>query len=614
MRPGDSPPCPLATSAQSVGRKWSILPPRVLRGLLWTAVTAGPLSLLPGGDFLDQAPFLGLVAFSTDGGKRTAALLCAVLLFCAAFPPLCLPTYLVCYCPLVWLWGFEKQRNRWIWEALVAGFSASALATPFLRGSYPFPIFVVFSLSFALQMLGLAGALVATGGMRRTFFARACVAACVVTVLEFARSYWLGALLTLFSPAADSPLAQWAFVLTPFGVSGLLYLINFLWLPDWEGVGLRRWQPTALAAGILLAAWIGGETLRASLRPGRPPITALLVQPHHRLARIGGIEGTLPTRSRILSELTRLGLEQREPPDLIVWPENSLDPSPWEDELESGPAGDGVEPASLDLRHFYCCRVLAYKTPTLVGATIIDDHDMCNSACLITPRGKVMRYDKVKLFWILEWIPEWLDYGWLRDCLSSLFNASPRFRPGRDNAPITLKVRSGNDIRVNVAICYEMFFPSLPQFQRNNGSEVLITITDDSATGDYAYFYRLETWACQYHAIVTRNWHLVCANWSISALIDPRGEVRQILPNERGWLYVGGATSAETATRDRRSPVCMATTALKGLFPRGAETGPVGWHLDDRAVPRLRQPRHQRESAVLESRSGDCGRLRWTSG
>jgi apolipoprotein N-acyltransferase len=158
-----------------------------------------------------------------------------------------------------------------------------------------------------------------------------------------------------------------------------------------------------------------------------------------------------------------------------------------------------------------------YRTPCLVGAVVVGrDGRRYNSACLVTTDGAVSRHDKRML----------------------VVGAEGAFTPGGDYRRLEFRDRAGRRVRIGVAICYEMHFPDLPQYHPDHRPDVIVHLNNESWYQGYPGMHTHGTWACQYRAIETRTWQLVCATWTRSAAIDPRGRLRAILPPRPAVLRV----------------------------------------------------------------------------
>jgi apolipoprotein N-acyltransferase len=474
--------------------------------------------LLGGRHYGDDAVVLAVFVLKDGGGRRAALALVAVLSFVLAFPPFEWPTYWFALAPLAWLWR-QAGSDRWNWaaEAFGVGFCMCWLTSPFVRGDFEgfaVGIHAIASAVFGVQIIGIAAGL--RGTRRWPILLAAPVAALVASACDLVRVALLGwPLLALGFPAAPTPLAQWAYYVTPFGVSYLLYLVNFLWLPDRSRDGfLSACKSPLVAIGLALAAWFGGSGIASRVDVDSIPFSALVVQPHRVVpAKPSAAEGRESLTSQ-LDRMTREALAQTPRPDLIVWPETVLRRS---GERLGFPEGTDHRSDVVSLSDFFQRLMPVYRTNCLVGAIVVDKSGRrFNSACLITPEGELGRYDKRTL---VPW-------------------AERIYSAGSDSGALTFVDRSGRPIRLGVSICYEMHFPWLPQFRAAVRPNVFVHLNNESWYGEYPGQQGHGTWACQYRAIETRTWQVVCATWSRSAVIDPRGIVRAILPARPSVLRI----------------------------------------------------------------------------
>jgi apolipoprotein N-acyltransferase len=307
-------------------------------------------------------------------------------------------------------------------------------------------------------------------------------------------------------------LSQWAYYVTPFGVSYFLYMINFLWLPDHTlKASPRAWGSTVAAVVCLSLAWFGGKEIAARAHVAPLPFSALLVQPNRVVPpRSENDDRGLPIAQH-LDRLTRDNFDEAAPVDLIIWPEAVLRRSGprW---MEQGQRAGRF----LALEEFRRCVFPTYQTNCLVGAITEAGQDRFNSACLLTLDGRVDQYDKRMLVVVAE----------------------QDFTPGGDYRCLSFVTKDGRTVRLGVSICYEMHFPWLPQYQARNRPDVIVHLNNESWYKEYPGQHGHGTWACRYRAIETRTWQLVCATWTRSAVIDPRGNLREILPAKPGVLRV----------------------------------------------------------------------------
>jgi apolipoprotein N-acyltransferase len=477
---------------------------------------------------------LTLVAIACNTCRRRSACLTAICLFWASFPPLCWPFYWMCFAPLVGFWRYGDHRRRWALEALTTGFAMSWLAAPFLRHALPMYgiiVQVIAGIAVGLQLLGMA-ALVTTLRYTNLLFAVPLLGL-GATLCEMLRAYcfdmpWL----ILSMPAAPTPVAQWASYIGPFGVSFLLYELNVLCVPHMSRVGWSRWLPPMVALCAGLSLWLGGAML-ASRATSTLCFSALLVQPHRRTTFILDDPDVPPCKDAAPEDLTNAALSTGTAVDLVVWPETALRGSREE------PVSSATNYGAMNLGDF-CERLLPeYDTVCLVGVTMLNGEGRrTNSALLLQTGGVIGRHDKGKLVPYFERWPSWLVDPWLRRIIREELGTAPVYEPGQPFRVLRFSTKDGRIVHVGVSICFEMYFPWLPQYEKAHGVDAIIHLTNESIFGAYPDQTEHSTWACQYRAIETRTWQLVCANWSRSAVIDTNGKVRLLLSSEAGYLRV----------------------------------------------------------------------------
>jgi len=191
-----------------------------------------------------------------------------------------------------------------------------------------------------------------------------------------------------------------------------------------------------------------------------------------------------------------------DPPDLAIWPENSLDNDPTTD----AELGDEV-----------AASIRAVGSTTLVGAiTDAPGGRYYNQALLYSGGGQVLaRYTKMHLVPFGEYVP-WRPF----------FSWTDRFRPTkRDLAPgheVSLFQVQG--VTLATPICFENVFPDLFRRFVAAGAQVVVLTTNDSSF--------LESVASREHVIMSQMRAIETGRWIVegaisgeSAIVDPHGRV-----------------------------------------------------------------------------------------
>jgi apolipoprotein N-acyltransferase len=480
------------------------------------------------------------------GLQRRALAVATVLLYTGAFPPYSWPTVWCCFAPLAWMWREREPQRRWdsdVLEALAVGFAMGWLSTGFVREAFPTEGAVLHAtacFALSLPVVGLAITIRLTRGWT---LSAATVAWTVAAVLgewlesQFAEVVWSVTSLSL--AAAHMPVAQWAAVISPLGVSGLLYFVNFLWAATPSTSSGLRWVGPVGAVSLLTAVWLGGCGLAAAARVEPLPFSVMLVQPHLR-----GVKDQLWQPWRQLDPLTQQSLRRDGPVDLIVWPETSLS-----DSRQAEPDSATREVADrVTIHEFASTFQPAYRTNCLAGVSLwrpvtvqrhgleIAEAQRFNCGCLFDGSNEIETHDKLALVPFKEMLPDWLPSGWLRDRVTQLLEMRAPLTPGRDFRTLKFRDRRGSEHAIAVSVCYESFLPRLPQYHVLNRPEAIVHLVYDGDTIEHRGLLQRQILACRLRAIETRTWNLVCSTWTGSAVIDPTGRVVQQLSAEAGVL------------------------------------------------------------------------------
>ncbi len=494
---------------------------------------------------------LAVVIVVTRRLWRKMAALSSVLLFAAAFPPWGWPTWLICFTPLILLWRGSEGRSigRDVAEAVAIGFAMCWMTTGFVRDAVAVRGWLLQAsgcLLFGLQIALLPVVLRKLG--ERTVLVTAGITAAVATGAEWLQASALNginwSMTALYLPVGHTPLAQWAAIVTPLGVSALLYGVNFLWLPELTRTGWRRWRGPLLAGTLLLSAWMGGQQIAASVVVPPQPFSVMLVQPHVR-----GAEERVWRPWLTLDRLTRESLERDGPVDLIVWPETALNESQRPEMVTQST----VEPAEgeryqMPLQDFQRLYQPAYQAACLVGVPLvtrvtkqrygleISDVSRVNCACLVNSSGAVDCHEKLALVPLKEGLPDFLETSWVRRNVLPYYELTAPIKQGQEFHLLPFSTQDGQTMQVAASVCYESHLPWLPQFDPAHEADAVVHLLYDGDFSNHPEWTERQSLACRYRAIESRTWNYVCSTWSGSAIIDPTGRIVRQLPARSGVL------------------------------------------------------------------------------
>lgn len=298
-----------------------------------------------------------------------------------------------------------------------------------------------------------------------------------------------------------------------------------------EAIGARRrtarviWVTVAIAliagpAFLPLGAPGTGRTLDVALIQGNVP----------RGFFTGLRRGREGPEDKIIID-NHLALTQTlsdDPPDLIVWPENSLDRDPFVDR----DAQNAV------------ARVLAEtQTPLLVGA-ILDGprpDTFYNANLLFEPDGTLAgRYDKNHLVPFGEYVP----WAWARDVVPALSQVPSDGIPG-DGASV---LRSASLPPIGAVICFESAYPDHVRSFVEAGAEMIV-VTTNNATFQRSALARMHTAQSQMRAVEMGRPVLHAAIAGVSAVIRADGKILQT-----AGLFLPAVVRQQVQTSDGLTP------------------------------------------------------------
>ncbi|HEX5430617.1 MAG TPA: apolipoprotein N-acyltransferase [Bryobacteraceae bacterium] len=246
-----------------------------------------------------------------------------------------------------------------------------------------------------------------------------------------------------------------------------------------------------------LAALLVIPILPALPAPAAPTAKVQVVQPDI------DTEADWTTASLAQEEREMAALSRDPGVPLIVWPEA---PAPF---YPSDPSFRGFVGYVARDSHSYLLFGGVGRTPQ--GAPL-------NSAFLVGPDGNILdRYDKIKLVPFGEFVPP--PFGWV----NRITHEAGDFVPG---SRIVVFPVDGH--RVGTFICYESAFPNLVRQFARGGAQVLMNLSNDGYFGkSAAREQHLEL--VRMRAAENRRWILRATNDGITAMIDPRGRVTDVL-------------------------------------------------------------------------------------
>lgn len=312
-----------------------------------------------------------------------------------------------------------------------------------------------------------------------------------------------------------------------YGVSFLVLLLNVIvleliarkaWMPEHRGPLLRRVVPVALIPAAVLAYGV----MRLTADPGVRKVRVGVVQANSVVRE----SMTLEERARHINLYGRLTLAAAaSKPDLIAWPASSL-PSRMTDRIS---------------RHGTALLAARTGIPLLVGgsgrqkdlARQEGDTIYANSEFLVSPDGRIAgEYHKVRLLPFNEYLP-------LRGIViwpAWISSVRSDFSPGPGYTLFTV-----GGARFGTPICWENLFPETFRRFVAEGSDFIVSVSNESFFGDAEAPYRQSLAMSVFRAVENRVSVVRVTPTGISGFILPDGRISGIVRGEGGRdLFTGG--------------------------------------------------------------------------
>jgi apolipoprotein N-acyltransferase len=340
---------------------------------------------------------------------------------------------------------------------------------------------------------GVAAALTPSDERRRWVFPGA------FAVAEVARWYWPFGGVPLANVAlsqVDAPIGQTARLFGPLFVIVLVIVIG-------QGLAAvvveRETRAPRIAAGLvvlaLAAAW---------LHPRAEVVDQL---------DVAVVQGGGPTRTRASSDQQPVVLARHieatrqitGPVDLILWPENVVNPGRF---LEIEDAAERVSQVAVEQR---ATLLPGWFYPVNNGTATVNYHTA------VSPQGvEVDRYDKVRIVPFGEYVP-----------LRNLIEVFSSEIPSRDvipgTGPAVLDTPVGT---IGVAISWEAYFERRSRDAVDAGAQLLVNPTNGSSYW-LTQVHTQQVASNQLRAIENDRWLLMAGPTGLSGVIDANGDLLQ---------------------------------------------------------------------------------------
>ncbi|MBV7295486.1 apolipoprotein N-acyltransferase [Corynebacterium sp. TAE3-ERU12] len=279
-------------------------------------------------------------------------------------------------------------------------------------------------------------------------------------------------------------------------------------------VAILRWQPkTWVSSGVVVAIVAALSSAAPLFRDSEPSAE----QPGAaRSIRVAAVQGNVPRlglefnaqrlavlRNHVdatieLAQRVQAGQEAQ--PDVVIWPENSADVSPF------------IEPQAQRMIEQAANAIAA---PIIVGTFTYTDGVQNTMVVWDPDTGAGETHEKIHLQPFGEWMP-------MRDFLahfSDMVELAGDMKPGHGDTVV-----HADGIAVGIATCFEVIFDDAYRTAVNNGAQILATPTNNATFGYTDMSYQ-QLAMSRLRAIEHNRTVVVAATSGVSAIVRPDGTV-----------------------------------------------------------------------------------------
>ena len=305
-----------------------------------------------------------------------------------------------------------------------------------------------------------------------------------------------------------SVLTQSAEIFGALSVSALLFL--FCSAAYLMVLGINRKTAAASLLIVLVAIGFGDGRVKKLSTKEYPKV------------RVGLVQANIPIKNKHNQALkeqnaaahliaSRKLLEEKDPPDIIIWPESAL--NEWFDAMLKKRAQDPRLPYSDQASIIF--GALSFLDPKDKTKEL----EKFNSVFAVTTQGNVLLpYHKQVLMPFGEYVPFAKTFPWLREAATGIAD----FTAGKDLTLFPLSTRDGKGVVASPLICYEDMLPQLSRASVLNGAQLIINLTNDGWFGQSAAVWQHYRIAA-FRAIENNRYLLRSTNTGVSAVVSPTG-------------------------------------------------------------------------------------------
>lgn len=213
--------------------------------------------------------------------------------------------------------------------------------------------------------------------------------------------------------------------------------------------------------------------------------------------------------------------------------------------------------------------------PLVFGSFDGDAEGEYNAAVFLEPgavagKPRFQVYRKSRLFFLTEYVPDWLDGPAIREWLPW----AGSWKPGPGARVLPLRVRGGREIPVLPMICLDDVDAGLSIEGARLGAQMIFTMSNDSWFTEHTGGAHLHLVVAAFRSIETRLPQLRVTNNGITAVIDASGEIV-----ERADVGEKAVVVSELAPRSPAPTLMVAWGQWLGPVAFLLVAGLLGWPL-----------------------------------
>jgi apolipoprotein N-acyltransferase len=278
-------------------------------------------------------------------------------------------------------------------------------------------------------------------------------------------------------------------------------------------------KPLAIAACLLISMTVYGayrlSTLKNTQDVSEKPLRIGMVQSnifdYENLRREMGAYEVVRHVLDTHYAMSRVAVEQHHV-DALLWSE-TVYPTTFANPKSAG--GAELDKEILDF-------VTATKVPLVFGTYDLDDKGEYNAAAFVEPTvGTLGFYRKTDLFFLTEYLPEWLDGPTAR----RMFPWAGSWKLGSGARVFPLRLADGREIPVLPMICLDDVDTELGIDGARLGAQVILIMSNDSWFTQYPIGAKLHQTVAAFRSIETRLPQMRVTANGFSSVIDASGTV-----------------------------------------------------------------------------------------